>query len=196
MGSCVLDGRGRFHHGPVHALPVPGNALHLVVFGQSRPPRRHEEIRQAPLLKVRRDRAGAPIILRQGFPLTSRAQDLHDRRKHSARRHRFPSTSRPPLMLALGRTLANGYQGLNLRPKLAGNFPGFYLWHLGLLSCLTPAHSSIVGYGQGLRIRVPFKPKKLAPFYPVADSFAPSPASFQEGRKSVEAGEANPQAWS
>ena len=106
------------------------------------PPQRHEETRLVPLLKMQMDHAGTSKFLRQGFPLTPGAQNIYDCGKDLARRHRLPPASRSALILALGGTLSQGYQRLNLRPKLIGNFPRFYLWHLRLLSCLVPSNSS------------------------------------------------------
>src|ERR1019366_7442119 len=98
------------------------------------------------------DRAGATKFLRQGLPLTSGAQHIHDRGKDPARWHRLPPASRSALIFALGRALSNGDQGLNLRPKLVGNFPRFYLWHLGPVFCPKPSKSLIRIYGYSLTV--------------------------------------------
>src|SRR5579875_3879722 len=53
--SPTLDDQGSFHQGPIQALPVPGNALHLILLGQSCPPQGQKEAGPVPLLKVLSD---------------------------------------------------------------------------------------------------------------------------------------------
>jgi hypothetical protein len=45
-------GQGSFAHGPIHALPIPGDACHRVEFSQSGPPKRHEQSGFMPILKM------------------------------------------------------------------------------------------------------------------------------------------------
>src|SRR4030042_433322 len=51
-----------------------------------------------PFQKILVDGPRAPVFLRQGLPLATRAQHVHDPRKHLLRVHRFASSSRPPLV--------------------------------------------------------------------------------------------------
>jgi hypothetical protein len=81
----ALRGQRSFGHGSVLALPVSANPLHLVILGQSRPPRSHEKAHQVPLLKVQMDRASVTKYLQQASPLTSGAQDRHNRGKEPER---------------------------------------------------------------------------------------------------------------
>jgi hypothetical protein len=74
---------------PVEALPVPGNALQILLLGQPRPPQRQKETGPLPLLEMLADRARAGECLRQNFPLASSAQSLHNGRKDLARRPRL-----------------------------------------------------------------------------------------------------------
>src|ERR1019366_4003094 len=56
-------------HGPIDALPAPGDALHLVVFGESGLPQAKKKASALPSLKVCVNRAGTTEFTRQGLPL-------------------------------------------------------------------------------------------------------------------------------
>jgi len=129
--SPPRQGQRGFHQGPVVALPVPGNALQIIVLSQSRPPQRRKETRPVPLLKMLVDGARAAEFLGQGLPLTSRAQHIHNGREDPARRHRPPPTPRLPSIFSAFRPLSNRNQRFDFHPKLLGYFPRFYLRHLG-----------------------------------------------------------------
>src|SRR5882672_6302075 len=77
----------RLEHGPVDALPSPGDALHLVVLCESGLPERFEHARLLPLQEafVHGARA-AESFLGQGFPLATRAKHVHHRLEDLARR--------------------------------------------------------------------------------------------------------------
>src|SRR4249920_2622751 len=77
----------RLHHRAVDALPAPGNALHLVVFGQARLPKSLEESRGLPLKKSLVDGAcAAEALLGQRLPLAARTQHVDDRLEHQSSR--------------------------------------------------------------------------------------------------------------
>jgi hypothetical protein len=67
---------GCLGHAPVHAQPLPVDALETVVFQQARPPHLDEDALADPLLKAVVGRgAGTELGGVQRFPLTAGAQD-------------------------------------------------------------------------------------------------------------------------
>src|ERR1017187_8027774 len=75
-----------FHQSPVDALPAPGDALHIVVFGESRLPQNAKESRALPFQEAFVYRTGAAEpFFGQRLPLAARAQHIHDRFEYGAR---------------------------------------------------------------------------------------------------------------
>jgi len=147
VGPPALDRQRSLHHRPIDALPVPGNALPLVILGQPRSPQPQKKTGPVPLLKMLVDGARAPQFLRQRLPLTSRTQHIHDRGEHLSRRHRLAPSTRPALVFPARQSLSNWNQGFYLRPKLVRYGPRFYLRHLGPSSSPIQERISIVIYG-------------------------------------------------
>ena len=90
----AFGGQGRFVHRPVEALPIPGNALHLVVLGQPGLPQMKKKALLLPSLKVRMHRAGTAEFIGKRLPLTTGSQHINDGRKYLARRHRRTTRAR------------------------------------------------------------------------------------------------------
>src|SRR5258706_5199552 len=98
IGSNGLLGEWGLAHGAVDALPRPSDPLHLVVFRQSGLPQAQEKPVVPPTLEVGMDGAATPKILRERFPLATRAQHINDRRENLPRRNRLPPATGPPVI--------------------------------------------------------------------------------------------------
>jgi len=99
-------------------LPLPGDAVHPVVFGQAGLPQFLEKTSPVPALKVLMHRAGRTELARQCFPLNARPQNVNNRRENLPRRHWFTSSSGLALVLAPCLPLAYWDQRLNLAPQI------------------------------------------------------------------------------
>src|ERR1035438_9294962 len=97
--SHALSSQRSFPHGPIDALPVPGDALHLVVLGQSGSPYLDEEAFTLPALEMSMHGAGAAVLFGQRLPLTAGAKHIDNRRENLPRWHRLASCSRLALIL-------------------------------------------------------------------------------------------------
>jgi hypothetical protein len=118
-------------HGSIDALPIPGNALHRVILGQSRLPKPEEKSRPLPFLKMLMQGAGAAKRAGQCLPLNAGAQHIDDARKDLSRCHGFaPAANAPPIGPAFI-ALSPWNQRFHFSPKLIGNFPRFDLSHAG-----------------------------------------------------------------
>jgi hypothetical protein len=135
----ALGGQRRFSHGPVDALPLPGDALHAVVFGQSRLPQLEEKTRLVPVLKMLVHRAGTAELPGQRFPLASGAQNVHDGGEDPPRRHGLAPASRLAPVGLFSRPLPRWNQRLQLRPQLIRYCPRLDLFHPGRY--LRPSHT-------------------------------------------------------
>ncbi len=119
-----------FDHGSVYALPLPGNAFHLVVFGKTGSPKGHEEACTHPAHEVGVNRTGtSKTLLRQGLPLTTRSQDIHDGLKYLARRHRFSAATGLAFIRFFRISLRLWYEGFDLFPKRIRDLPRLGLCH-------------------------------------------------------------------
>jgi hypothetical protein len=126
---CTLLRQRSFARGPVYALPFPGDALHLVVFGQSRLPETKKKARLLPALKMRMHCAGAAKFPRQRLPLAARAQHVNDGREDPPGRHGLSPRSRPALIDSIPPPTDPRDKRLYLRPKRIGNRPRLDLCH-------------------------------------------------------------------
>jgi hypothetical protein len=131
VGADAFFGQGSFAHSSINTLPIPSDALHLVVFGQTGPPEFGEKTGGLPVLEMQVNGAGAAQFLGKGFPLASGAQNVNDGRKDLPCRHRFSSAARFAFIFPTGRPLARRNQRFHDGPKLIRYFPRLYLWHLG-----------------------------------------------------------------
>ena len=110
-------------HGPIDALPSPGNALHRVVFGQPSLPKTEEETTALPAQKVRVDRAGAAELTGQRLPLAARAQDINDGGKHLPGGHWRATRAGLAAILAPFWATNNGHKWFYFGPKRIRNGP-------------------------------------------------------------------------
>ena len=119
----ALKPERRLAHRAVDRLPLPGNALHAVVFGQPGLPYPQKETSLVPALKVFVHRARRTEFARQSLPLATGAQDVNDGGKDQPRILRLTACARfAPILLAL-RPLTVWNQGSNLLPKSFGYGP-------------------------------------------------------------------------
>jgi hypothetical protein len=90
---------GSFGHAPVDALPVPVDAEHVVVLAQGGLPEFAEHAARLPALEVAVQAAARTELGRDGFPVTSRAQNIEDAVENLAVRQAwtptFGGSSRP-----------------------------------------------------------------------------------------------------
>ena len=129
----------RFSHRPIGALPLPGYALHAVIFGQAGLPQSKKESGLLPVLKILMHRAGRAKLARQGFPLNTRAQHINNRGEHLPRRHGLAPPSRLAPVGLFSRPLPRWNQRLQLRPQLIRYCPRLDLFHPG--RHLRPSHT-------------------------------------------------------
>ena len=117
VGAHALLGQWCLPGGPIHALPAPGNALHLVVLSQAGLPYLQEKAFPLPALEVGVHGAGAAVLLGQSLPLTAGAKHIDDRRENLPRGHRLAPRSwlAPVFPASLPCRLWN--QGLDLAPQ-------------------------------------------------------------------------------
>src|SRR5712664_131003 len=125
VGSDRFLSQRCLDQGPVDALPSPSDALHLVILRQTRLPQAHQHPGLGPFEKAFVDRAGTTETLRrQRFPLTARAQNVHDRREYQTRILALATRSRRPrVVLLLVPSRSRWQQRLNPRPERIGDFP-------------------------------------------------------------------------
>jgi len=110
--------QGRLGHAPVHAQPLPVDALKAVVFEQPRLPERQEDAGRGPLLEaVVGCGAGAELGGVEGLPLTAGAEDEEDGIHADAIGGAWPSTAE-----AMGVDVG-GDVHLDLSPEVVGNAP-------------------------------------------------------------------------
>ena len=130
VGTDGIASQGGLDHGPVDALPAPGNALHLVVFGQSGPPQGDKEAGLHPPHEVRVNGARAAVtLLRQRLPLASGAQHIQNGFKDLSGRHGLSAAAWfAPIPLA-ELTFRRWDQRLHLGPERVRDFPGLYIGH-------------------------------------------------------------------
>jgi len=132
--SHAFDGQWRFSHGPVDTLPLPGDALHTVIFSQPCLPQLQEKTRLLPVLKILVHRAGRAKLARQSLPLNPCAQHIDNRREHLPRRHGLATCPRLTLilptlfsLLVRDQRLYLGPQRVRYSPRLDLCHPGHYL---------------------------------------------------------------------
>jgi len=124
VGPDGLSGQGGLDHGSVYALPFPGDALHLVILGQTSTPEGQEETRFQPVPEVLVHGAGTSVLLLgQGLPLASGPEHIDDALKDLARIDGFASSARPPPEGLGTVSLPLGNEGLHSLPELIGYFP-------------------------------------------------------------------------
>src|SRR5450631_847478 len=131
-----------FHQSPVHALPAPGDALHVVVLGQPGLPQDAEESSALPLQEAFVDcTRAAEALLGQRLPLAARAQYIHDRFEHRARTLWLASAARlaPEFLLAqASRPLR--HERFDPPPKFVRYFPR---GQFGLRQWLSPLRARV-----------------------------------------------------
>ena len=116
--------QGRFEHGPVEALPSPGDTLHLVVLCKTGLPDRLEHACRFPLQEALVDRTGAAeSLLGKCLPWAARAQHVHNRLKDLACRLGWPPSSGLTQILLVCSPLAQRDQRLNARPEIVSHNP-------------------------------------------------------------------------
>jgi len=121
--NCLLR-QWRLDHGPVYALPLPGNALHFIIFGKPGSPKDNKEPCAHPVHKMGVYGAGtSKAFLRQGFPLTAGSQNIHDGLEYPARRYRLSASTCFAFISLIRVTLRRWYKRLDFFPKTIGNFP-------------------------------------------------------------------------
>jgi len=130
--SHTFSGQRSFAHGPVYALPLPGDSLHFIVFGQPGPPYLEEETVPLPTLKIGMNRTSAAILPGQGLPLAAGAKHIDYGRENLPRRQRLAAPSRLALILPSPLPLRLRDQRLNLGPPCVRYRPRLYLCHLEL----------------------------------------------------------------
>src|SRR3974377_2455905 len=119
-----FEGERRFDHGPIDALPAPGDALQVVILGEAVAPEPDEHVLPLPGQEVLVDRTRAPELpLGEGLPLDAGAQDEDDRLEDLPG---LPGLGAPaggggdtPPLLPLPR----GDEGFYLGPQLIGDGP-------------------------------------------------------------------------
>src|SRR5450756_2225130 len=86
VGSDRFLSKRCLDHGSINTLPSPSDALHLIILGQTRLPESQEHPSLCPFEKtfVNRTRT-TETLCRQRFPLTARAQNVHDRLEYKPR---------------------------------------------------------------------------------------------------------------
>lgn len=121
--NCLLRQRC-LDHGTVYALPAPGDALHFVIFGKAGSPKRNKESRMHPVHKMGMDGTGASIaFLRQGPPLASGSQYIHDCLEYLTWWHRLSASAHLALIRLARIALRHWYEWLNFPPERIGHFP-------------------------------------------------------------------------
>jgi len=116
---------------PIDALPTPGDALHLVVFGQAGSPNLQEKALPMPVLKVCMHGARAAILFGQRLPLAASTKHVDDCREDLPRGHRLAPCSRLALVVAPTRPFSRWDQRPNLVPQRIRHCPRLDLCHLG-----------------------------------------------------------------
>jgi hypothetical protein len=120
----------RFALSPINALPFPGNPLHLVILGQTRPPERQEKSLSAPALKMLVNGTGAAEQFGQCLPLAAGAQHINNSGEDLPVSQGLASATRATLVTLVGwtrRRLRN--QGLDVPPEFIGYFPRLSFGH-------------------------------------------------------------------
>src|ERR1700736_2763471 len=139
----AFSGQRSFPHGPVDALPVPGDALHFVVLGQSGSPYLEKKTFLLPALKIGVHGAGTAVLLGQRLPLTAGAKHIDNRREDLPRRHRLATRSRLAPILPSPRPLSHWNQRLNLAPQHVRHCPRLDLRHLEeIFAQLSPSQTT------------------------------------------------------
>jgi len=110
-------------HGPIDALPAPGDALHLVVFGESCLPQAEKKASALPSLKVCVNRAGTTEFTRQSLPLAARTQHINDGGKDLSGGNRLASRAGLSTILASVSPGDDGNKRLHSGPKHIRNCP-------------------------------------------------------------------------
>jgi hypothetical protein len=111
-------------------LPFPGDALHLVILGQTGMPEGQEETGTKPIPEVLVHGTGtAVLLLGQGLPLASGPEHIYDTLEDLARIDGFASTARPPLECPSLVPLPLGNEGFYPFPEFIRYFPRSDLGH-------------------------------------------------------------------
>src|ERR671921_770646 len=131
-------------HPPIDGLPLPLDTLHLVVFGEPRPPQLLEEPGALPFLETVVHGGTCPQLPGQGVPLDTRAQHVDDGSEGFAVVHARPAT--------LGVGGSGRDQGLDLLPELVAHRPGLGACHT-CYSLLLHSAATTRAYTTGFRIR-------------------------------------------
>ena len=107
IGSDALDGQWGLDQGAIDALPLPGDAFHVVILGKACPPQIQKETRAVSLLKMFVDRTGAAKFFRKCFPLAAGAKDIYDSRENLPRGDRLPPSALLASVLSIRRARSN-----------------------------------------------------------------------------------------
>lgn len=125
-----LPGQGRLGGRPVDRLPVPRDALHLVVLRESRLPEGQKQTGLFPFPEIAVNRAGTPEdLLRQRFPLAPGPKHVDDALEDPAGIQSFSPSARPALVGPAVLPLFSGNQRVHPLPEPVGDFPRLYLRH-------------------------------------------------------------------
>jgi hypothetical protein len=83
-----------FGHRSIYALPVPGDAFHLIVFSKTGTPdgKKKTSVHPAHEMCVNCTWAAEPLLW-QGLPLATGAQNVHNGFKDLSVLHRFPAAA-------------------------------------------------------------------------------------------------------
>src|ERR1700692_2670722 len=154
----ALLAQRRLAEAPTHALPAPGDTLHLVVLGQAGLPDLHEKAFPLPTLEIRVHGAGAAVLLGQSLPLAAGAKHINNRRENLPCRHRLAPRSWLALVFPPALPFGLWNQPLDLAPQRVRHCPRLDLCHPGryLHPILLPRDKTINGRNQSnyyLRIR-------------------------------------------
>jgi len=122
--SGGIAGQRGLDHGPVDALPAPGDALHLAVFGQSGPPKGYKEAGLHSPHEVCVVGIGtAETLLRQGPPLAARAQHIQNGFKDLPGRHGLSAATGFTTIPLGEHTFRRWDQRFHLGPECIRDFP-------------------------------------------------------------------------
>jgi hypothetical protein len=113
-----------FGHCTVYALPVPGYALHLIVFSKAGTPDRKKETGMHPSHEMGvNGTLAAESFFWQRFPLAAGAQNVHDRFEDLPMLHRLLATAGFTSIRFIRVALWSRNQGRNLLPEGVRDFP-------------------------------------------------------------------------
>jgi len=124
VSTYGLLSQWRFGHRSIDALPVPGDAFHLIVFGKAGTPDSNKEASSHPSHKMSVDGTRTAVsFLGQRLPLAPGTQHVDDRFKDLPVFHRFPAATGFTLIPFVRIALWGRNQGSHFLPEGIRDFP-------------------------------------------------------------------------